>query len=109
MCADGSKERVYITKEESSSPTIGLEDLFTTLVIDAEECMDVAILDVPGAYLNAQMPENKFKLIKFENEFVDMMCNENELFKECVKFIVVADSRFKLSHALLFGKSTKKR
>jgi hypothetical protein len=34
-CADGSKESGYISKEETSSPTVGLEALLTTLVIDA--------------------------------------------------------------------------
>ena len=35
-CADGSKQKRYLVKDESvASPTVSLEALFTTLVIDA--------------------------------------------------------------------------
>ena len=36
-CADGQKQRAYITKEESTSPTISTEAVFLTAVIDAWE------------------------------------------------------------------------
>ena len=52
-CADGSKQKRYLGKDESvASPTVSLESLFTTLVIDAHEEGDIAILDIPGAYLH---------------------------------------------------------
>ena len=34
-CADGWKQRAYITKEESTSPTIYMEAMFLMAVIDA--------------------------------------------------------------------------
>ena len=34
----------------------------------------MANFDVPGAYLNADIPEDKFILLKIEGEFVDIMC-----------------------------------
>ena len=34
----------------------------------------MAIFDIPGAYLNSDMPEDKFVLLKLEDEFVDIMC-----------------------------------
>ena len=37
----------------------------------------MAIFDVPGAYLNADMLEDKFVLLKLEDEFVDIMCEVN--------------------------------
>ena len=43
-CADGQPQRCYITKEDTSSTTISLEDLFTSLIIDEHEGRDVAIL-----------------------------------------------------------------
>jgi hypothetical protein len=43
-CADGQKQRVYKSKEESSSPTVAIESLFLTAVIDAKERQDVGIL-----------------------------------------------------------------
>ena len=36
----------YITKEETTSPTVSLEGLIATLVIDAQEQRDVVICDV---------------------------------------------------------------
>ena len=43
-------------------------------MIDAFEERVMAIFDVPGAYLNADMPEDKFVLLKLEDEFVDIIC-----------------------------------
>ena len=43
----------------------------------------MAIFDVPGAYLNINMPEDKFVSLKLENEFLDIMCEVNpELIKD---------------------------
>ena len=84
-CADGSKQKRYISKEETSLLTVALESLLLTFCIDAFEDSDVAIFDVPGAYLNADLPEDKFIIIKFENKFVDIMCTVNpELKKEVI-------------------------
>ena len=49
---DGRPQRCYTTKEDVSSPTIYLEDIFTSIIIDAHEGIYVAIFDLPGAYLN---------------------------------------------------------
>ena len=50
------------------------------MAIDAYEGRDVAILDVPGAYLHANMPqtEGKTVLLKLKGDFVDIMCIANE-------------------------------
>ena len=70
-CADGSVQRKYISKEDSSSPTVSTEALITTLVIDAYEGREVATCDVVGAYLNAIMDE--FVAMKIEGDMVDYM------------------------------------
>ena len=55
-CADGSSQRQYLKQDESvASPTASLESIITTLLIDAHEGRDVAIFDVPGAYLHADL------------------------------------------------------
>ena len=46
----------------------------------------MAIFDVPGAYLNAYMPEDKCLLIKFDSKFVDIMCEVNPELVEDVGF-----------------------
>jgi hypothetical protein len=81
-CANGRSQRNYITKEESSSPTISLELLFTTLVIDAHEKRAVQTFDIPGAYLQSPLPEGKTIFMKFEGKFADIMCDINPEYKD---------------------------
>ncbi len=54
-CADGRKQRLYKTKEETSSPTVATESLLITCAIDAKEGRDVATCDIPGAFMQASM------------------------------------------------------
>ena len=56
-CADGRKQRTYLSKEETSSPTVATESVYLSCVIDADEGRDVAIVDIPGAFLHADMNE----------------------------------------------------
>jgi hypothetical protein len=48
---DSNKQRDYITKEDVSSPTVSAEAVMLTCVIDAVEGRDVAIIDVPNAFV----------------------------------------------------------
>ena len=64
-CADGAKQRKYVKEGEiMSSPTAVLESIVATFLIDAYEERHVAIADVPGAYLHAEMPPGKMVLLK---------------------------------------------
>lgn len=84
-CANGSKQKRYLKHGESiSSPTVSLEAIIGTLLIDAKEGRDVAIFDIPGAYLHAEMPADKKLLMVFIDEFVDIMCDVNEEYKKYV-------------------------
>ena len=56
-CADGRPQRLYTAKEDSTSPTVAIESVFLTSVIDALEGRDVATVDVPGAFMQADMDE----------------------------------------------------
>ena len=56
-CADGRKQRLYKGKDETSSPTASNEALFLSCVIDALEGRDVATIDIPGAFMQADMDE----------------------------------------------------
>ena len=40
------------------------------------------MFNVPGAYLNSDIPEDKFILLNIEGEFVDIMCEVNPKHKE---------------------------
>lgn len=56
-CADGRKQRIYKSKEETSSPTVAVESLFISCVIDAKEGRDVITCDIPGAFMQSDMDE----------------------------------------------------
>ena len=70
-CADGRKQRAYITKEESTSPTISTKAVFLTAMIDAWENRKVAVVDVPGAFMQVDMDE--LVHVRFEGEMVDKL------------------------------------
>ena len=56
-CADGRKQRIYKTKEETRSPTVRTESLFLSAIVDAREGRCVATCDIPGAFMHADMDE----------------------------------------------------
>ena len=57
-CADGMKQRAYILKEESTSPTASNESIFIMCAIEAKERRSVAVVDLPGAFLPAENDED---------------------------------------------------
>jgi hypothetical protein len=58
-CADGRGQRIYQEKEDRSSPNVTLESVFLTSSIGATEGRDVATLGIPGAFMQANMDEEK--------------------------------------------------
>jgi hypothetical protein len=54
-CADGRSQREYMSKEETSSPTVTTEALILSCVVDAIEERDVATCDIPGAFMQSDM------------------------------------------------------
>jgi hypothetical protein len=56
--AGGNKQRDYISKEDSSSPTIATESVLLSCIIDVEEHRDVAVVDIPNAFVQTRV-ENK--------------------------------------------------
>jgi hypothetical protein len=70
-CADGRKQRAYTDKEEATSPTIATEAVFLTAVIAALEGRDVAVIDVPGAFMQTDLDE--LVHVRFTGTMVDML------------------------------------
>ena len=73
-CADGSKQHQYLSPDKTvSAPTLSLEALLTSIMIDVAEGRQIAISDIAGAFLH---PEKRSKeviaLMKFEGKFVDI-------------------------------------
>ena len=51
MVAGGNKQRGHIVKTDATSPTAPLESVLLTSTIDAKEGPDVAIIDIPNAFV----------------------------------------------------------
>jgi hypothetical protein len=72
--AGGNKQRDYISKEEASSPTVATESVLLTCIIDAEEHRDVAVIDIPNAFIQTRIEEEKdMAIIKIRGILVDML------------------------------------
>jgi hypothetical protein len=74
-CADGRPQREYISKDESSSPTVSIYALMTSCLMDAIEGRRVATCDIPGAFLQADWPADRDCYLKFEGAMVSMICD----------------------------------
>ena len=82
-CAEGRKQRAYIAKEDSTAPTVSTEAVFLTAVIDALENRDVAVLDVPGAFMQADIDE--LVHVRFTGEMVKMLLQiDKQMYSEYV-------------------------
>ena len=49
--AGGNKQRDFISKEDASSPTVATELVLLTSVVDVKENRNVAIIDIPNAFI----------------------------------------------------------
>ncbi len=59
----GNKQRDYITKEDVSSPTVSAEAVMLTCVIDAVEGGDIAVINVPNAFVQTVVEDEEHKVI----------------------------------------------
>ena len=82
-CANRCKQRAYITKEQSTSPTISTEAVFLTAMVDAWENKKVAVLEVSGAFMQVDMDE--LVHIRFCGEMVDKLLDiDHELYSSYI-------------------------
>ena len=73
--AGGNKQRGYIDKEESSSPTVATEAVILTLIIDAEEQRELAVIDIPNAFIQTVVEDkSKRVIIRITGMLVDFLC-----------------------------------
>eukprot|EP00536_Pseudo-nitzschia_multiseries_P011157 jgi/Psemu1/28016/gm1.28016_g len=73
-CADGRPQRKFITKEDSTSPTVSLYALMLSCMIDAVKGRDVASVDIPRAFLQTDMPEGEDVYIKLDGTMAKLLC-----------------------------------
>ena len=85
-CADGSKQRRYLKEFESvASPTLSMDGLIGSLLIDVYEERDVATCDVPGAHLHPELPAGKRMFLCLRGQMVDIMCEVNPEYTKHVR------------------------
>jgi hypothetical protein len=84
-CADRRKQQSLITKENASSPTVSLESLLLTCVIDAMERRYAATADIPGAFMHADMDE--LVHIRFEGTLAELLVRINPILYRKYVFI----------------------
>eukprot|EP00957_Ditylum_brightwellii_P185361 14114210-Ditylum_brightwellii.AAC.1 len=70
-CADERAQRGDMPKGDAASPTVSPEAVLITAVIDTMEGRDVAVTDIPGAYLNAFMDE--YVLMVLEGKLAELL------------------------------------
>jgi len=84
-CADGRPQRKYISKEEATSPTVSTEAVFLTAVIDAMQGQDVAVVDVPGAFMQANMDEQVH--VKLTGKMAELLIEiDEEMYQPCLTY-----------------------
>jgi hypothetical protein len=72
--AGGNNQRDYISKEYASSPTGATESVLLSCIIDADEERDVAVVDIPNAFVQTRVENEKdMALIKIRGILVDIL------------------------------------
>ena len=67
-------------------PNAYLESIFTMLVVDAYEERNIATFGITGVFLHTKIPADKNVILKLRGQFVDIMCDINEEYRQCVRY-----------------------
>ena len=70
-CANGSVQRKHVAKEEAAAPTVTTKAIFVQSTIYAHESRDVAMCDIPVAFLQADNPD--FVLMQLDGILAELM------------------------------------
>jgi hypothetical protein len=83
-CADGRKQRETTKKEDAAAPTVAIESVMLSATIDAMEERDVATVDIPGAFMQADIDEVVH--IRFEGKIAEMLVKmDPKMYRKYVK------------------------
>ena len=70
-CAEGRKQQGKIPPEDTTSPTMSTEAVFLTAMIDALEDHAVAVIDIPGAFMQADIDDEV--IIRFKGKMTELL------------------------------------
>ena len=71
--AGGNKQRDFISREDASSPTVATESVLLTCVVDATEGRDVAVIDIPNAFIQTKAGPKDRVIIRVRGILVDLL------------------------------------
>jgi hypothetical protein len=82
-CAGGRKPRDLVDPDDAWSPTVSNEAMLLTAMIDAIENRDVAVVDIPGAFIQVDMDE--LVHVRFYEKTVEILPEiDHGMFSPCV-------------------------
>jgi hypothetical protein len=86
-----NKQRDYISKDDASSPTVATESVLLSSIVDAEVYRDVAVVDIPNAFVQTRVENEKYMaFIKIRVILVDVLV---EIAPEAYKLYVSKDKK----------------
>ena len=92
---NGKPTRAWLDKDECSSPTVSMESLFITTIIDALEARDIMTNDIPNAFIQTNMPsdpdEKDRVIMKITGVPVDMLVKLSP--EECGPYVVIENGK----------------
>ena len=83
-CADGRKQWLHKSKEETSSPTVRVESLFLSSMINAKEDHKVITCDIPGAFMQANIDKQLF--LKFDGDLGELLIQVDPMYQPYVTY-----------------------
>ena len=86
-CTDGRKHQDWISKEDTSSPTLYSKGLILLCMTDEMEGWEVATVDIPGAFLQTDYDKEDIH-IKQEGDMVTLL---EEIKPEYCKYFIYTD------------------
>jgi hypothetical protein len=75
VAGGNNHQRDYISKEDATLPTVATESALLSSIIDAEEERDVAVIDIPNAFIHQTRVEDEkdMAIIKICGVLVDIL------------------------------------
>ena len=86
-CADRRKHQDWLSKEDTSSPTVYTEGLMISCMIDTVEGREAATADIPGAFLHTNYYKGDI-YIKLEGDMVTLI---EDIDPEYYKYFIFTD------------------
>jgi hypothetical protein len=71
-CADGRKQRRYTNRADAASPTVATEAVFLMAIIDALENCHVAVVDIPGAFMQVDLDDETIH-VRLTRKMVELL------------------------------------